>query len=205
MPQITKIKAQKNKKRVNLYLDNQYAFGLDADNFLKAGLKVGQKLSQKEVDELIFKNQFQKMLDRTLRLISRRPRSEKEIRDYLKKKKATSKLSQKLIKKLKKLGQLDDQTFAFWWVEQRTAFRPRGKFGLIMELRQKGIDQEMIDKAIEPINELPLAEKTAKRKAKILKNLPKEKVYQKLSAFLARRGFSWETIKKVVAKELSKC
>ncbi len=109
-----------------------------------------------------------------------------------------------MIKKLKQLRQINDKEFAKWWVDQRTTFRPRGKFGLTMELRQKGIDKEIIRKAVEKMDELPLAEKLAQKKAKSLKNLPREERYQKLSAYLARRGFSWETIKKVVAKYLKK-
>lgn len=196
---ITRIKAQKNKKRVNIYLDGKFAFGLDADNFLKAGLKVGQKLTEKQVDDLVFKNEFQKLLDKTLRLISRRPRSEKEIRDYLKRKKSLPRLIEAVVKKLKQLKQIDDSAFAFWWIEQRSTFRPRGKFGLTMELRQKGVDKEIIEKVVnEEVNELPLAKKIAKKKFKVYKNLPREEFYQKMSAYLARRGFSWETIKKVV-------
>lgn len=205
MPQITKIKAQKNKKRVNIYLDGKFAFGLDADNFLKAGLKVGQKLTEKQVDDLIFKNEFQKLLDKALRLISRRPRSEKEIRDYLKRRKSPSKLIEAVVKKLKQLNQINDSAFASWWVEQRSTFRPRGKFGLTMELRQKGIEEKIIKKVIQKkVNELSLATKAAQKKFKTYKNLPREERYQKMSAFLARRGFSWETIKKVVAKFLEK-
>ncbi|MCJ7793237.1 MAG: RecX family transcriptional regulator [Candidatus Marinimicrobia bacterium] len=202
VPQITKIKAQKNQKRVNLYLDGKFAFGLDADNFLKAGLKVGQPLSQKQVNDLIFKNEFQKLLDRTLRLIARRPHSDKEIRDYLKKKKTSLKIIEEIMKRLKKLNQVNDEEFTQWWVEQRVTFRPRGKFGLTMELRQKGIENNLIEKTVEKINELPLAEKVAQKKTKFLKNLPRKEAYQKLSAYLARRGFSWETIKIVVAKFL---
>lgn len=203
MAEVTRIKAQKNKKRVNIYLDGKFAFGLDADNFLKAGLKVGQKLTEKQVDDLIFKNEFQKVLNKTFRLISRRPRSEKEIRDYLKRKKSPLRLIEEVIKKLKKLKQIDDSTFASWWVEQRSTFRPRGKFGLTMELRQKGVDKEIIKKVVEEkVEELPLAKKLAQKKFKSYKNLPREERYQKMSAFLARRGFSWETIKKVVAKFL---
>ena len=204
MPKITRIKAQKNKKRVNIYLDGKFAFGLDADNFLKAGLKVGQNLTQKQVDDLVFKNEFQKLLNRTLRLISRRPRSEKEIRDYLKRKKSPPKLIEAVIKKLKQLKQIDDSAFASWWVDQRTTFRPRGRFGLTMELRQKGIDKIIIEKAINKVDELPLATKLAQKKLRVYKNLPRQEFYQKMSAFLARRGFSWETIKKVVAKFLEK-
>jgi len=202
VPQITRIKVQKNKKRVNIYLDGEFTFGLDGDNFLKAGLKVGQKLTQKQIDDLVFKNEFQKLVDRTLRLISRRPRSEKEIRNYLKKKKSRPKIIEEVVKKLNQLKQIDDSEFAQWWVEQRTTFRPRGKFGLTMELRQKGVDKEIIKKAIEKVDELPLAKKLAEKKTKAYKNLPREKRYQKMSAYLARRGFSWEIIKKVVAKFL---
>lgn len=199
MAEITRIKAQKNKKRVNIYLDGKFAFGLDADNFLRAGLKVGQKLTQKQVDDLVFKNEFQKLLNRAFRLISRRPRSEKEVRDYLRRKKSLPKLIEAVVKKLKKLGQIDDKAFVLWWVEQRSTFRPRGKFGLTMELRQKGVDKEIIKRAVdEKVNELPLAKKIAQKKFKVYKNLPREERYQKMSAFLARRGFSWETIKEVV-------
>lgn len=203
VPQITRIKPQKNKKRVNIYLDGKFAFGLDADNFLKAGLKVDQNLTQKQIDDLVFKNEFQKLLNRALRLISRRPRSEKEIHDYLRRKKSPPELIEKVIKKLKQLKQVNDLEFARWWVEQRSTFRPRGKFGLTMELRQKGVNEKIIKQVIdEKVKELPLAQKLAQKKFKAYKNLPREERYQKMSAFLARRGFSWEIIKKVVAKFL---
>ncbi|MBU3956917.1 RecX family transcriptional regulator [Patescibacteria group bacterium] len=199
MAKITRIKAQKNKKRVNIYLDGKFAFGLDADNFLKAGLKVGQNLTQKQIDDLVFKNEFQKLLNRALRLISRRPRSEKEIHDYLRRKKSPPELIEKVIKKLKQLKQVNDLEFARWWVEQRSTFRPRGKFGLKMELRQKGVNEKIIKQVIdEKVKELPLAQKLAQKKFKTYKNLPREERYQKMSAFLARRGFSWEIIKEVV-------
>lgn len=196
---ITKIKAQKNKKRVNIYLDGKFAFGLDADNFLKAGLKIGQELSEKEVENLIFKNEFQKLLDRTLRLISARPRSEKEIIDYLKKKKATPNLIDEIIKRLKSLDLVDDHAFALWWVEQRATFRPRGKRALLMELWQKGVEKEISNKVInEKVNELPLARKAAEKKAKLYKNLPPREFREKMFGFLTRRGFSWETTKLVI-------
>lgn len=205
MAEITKIKAQKNKKRVNIYLDGRFAFGLDADNFLKAGLKVGQELSEKQVEDLVFKNEFQKLLNKVYRILSLRPRSEKEIKDYLIKKKATEKISQKIIEKLKKLGQINDNAFTIWWIEQRSTFRPRGKFGLRMELRQKGVNKKIIDKAVEQlVDELPLARKVAQKKLKTYKSLAREDFYQKMSAFLARRGFSWSVIKQVVDEFLKK-
>lgn len=199
MAEITKIKSQKNKKRVNIYLDGKFAFGLNADNFLKACLKIGQELTEKQVEELIFKNESQKLLDKTYRLLSFRPRSEKEIHDYLKKKKALPKLSSWVIKKLKVQKMINDQTFAVWWVEQRSTFRPRGKMGLRMELAQKGINREIAGKVIdEMVDELALAQKAAQKKMKALNKLDDQEFRKKMAAFLSRRGFSWETIKTVI-------
>ena len=50
---ITAIKSQKNNKRVNVYLDNAFGFGIDLENFVKAGLKVDQELSDKEIEEIV--------------------------------------------------------------------------------------------------------------------------------------------------------
>jgi regulatory protein len=198
MAEITKIKTQKNKKRVNIYLDGKFGFGLDADNFLKAGLKIGQKLSEEEVESLIFENEFQKLLDKAYRVLSLRPRSEKEIQDYLAKKGATSGVSRKIIKKLKKLDYLNDQEFSHWWIGQRSTFRPRGKMALRLELRQKGIKKEIVDKAVEKVDELSLARKATQKKLKAYQKLTPQELRNKLSAYLARRGFSWSTIKSII-------
>lgn len=200
MVRITRIKAQKNQRRVNVYLDGKFAFGLDADNLLKAGLKVDQELTEKEIENLVFKNEFQKLVDRTLRLISARPRSEKEIADYLRKRKVGPRLIEAVIKKLKSLGQLDDLEFARWWVEQRVAFRPRGRMGLTMELKRKGINLEIIEATVGGIDELFLAQKVASKRLRAYKKLGPMAFRQKMTAFLSRRGFSWEAIKETVEK-----
>lgn len=149
--------------------------------------------------------EFQKLLDRAYHFLSFRPRSEKEIKDFLKKKGATEKIWEKIVKKLKKLGYLDDLEFACWWVEQRSLFRPRGKIALEVELRRKGISQEIISRVIEKkVKELPLAKKAAQKKIKVYKNLPALEFRQKMSAFLSRRGFSWQTIKMVLEEIIKK-
>ena len=73
MPIITSIKPQKNGKRVNIYLDEEFGFGLDLENFVKLGLKVEQKLSEDEVEEIVKKAEFQKVYDKILRFASLRP------------------------------------------------------------------------------------------------------------------------------------
>ncbi|TSC54136.1 MAG: regulatory protein, partial [Microgenomates group bacterium LiPW_16] len=102
-------------------------------------------------------------------------------------------------KKLQSLNYINDEEFARWWIEQRATFRPRGKMALRVELRQKGVEKEISDKVVsEKVDELSLAKKAVAKKLKIYQNLPSQEFCQKMTAFLARRGFSWETIKEVV-------
>jgi len=204
VPIITQIKPQKNQKRFNIYLDGKFAFALSAEALIKAGLKVNQKISQKKAVRLNEQDNKDKLYEKVLRFLSYRPRSEKEIRDYLKKKNASQKTSKAIIKKLKKLELIDDRSFALWWIQQRSSFRPRGRRALWFELKQKGIDQEIIkDSLFSDKKELVLAKKAAQKKAKFLKNLESLAFRQKMTGFLARRGFDWETIKKVL-EELKK-
>jgi len=130
------------------------------------------------------------LLERTLRLLSHRPRSTKEIKDYLKRKETRPDLATKLVENLQERGYLDDQEFAVWWLEQRASFRPKGKFALRAELRQKGIAPEII----EPLLEKEIGNEVEVSLAK--KAVEKKKGdWQKRAAFLQRRGFSWSIIK----------
>src|SRR4030042_45018 len=81
MSVITSIKPQKNNKRVNIYLDGKFGFGIDLENFVKLGLKVEQSLEDEEIKKIIKKAEFQKTYDYLLKFAMLRPRSEKEIID----------------------------------------------------------------------------------------------------------------------------
>jgi len=200
VPFITSIKSQKRKKnRFNIYLDGKFVFGLSAEALAKVNLNIGQELSFQEINDLIFKNKLGKSLDRVYHFLSYRPRSEKEVRDYLKKKKIDEEITEEIIDKVKKLGYINDLEFAHWWVEQRSTFRPRGKRALRVELRQKWIAPEIINEVLNSItDEVFLAQKAIQKKMEIYKKLPLRESRQKAVAYLQRRGFSWETIKKVL-------
>lgn len=151
---------------------------------------------------------FQKFYDRALRFLSYRPRSEKEITNFLKKKKVEPPIISKIIKKLKEQNFINDEEFTKWWIEQRTHFRPRGIRVIKLELRQKGISQEIIDEILSNEDIKILSEESARKliEKKIIsyKGLPKQELYQKLSQFLLRRGFDWETVKEVIDEVLKK-
>ncbi|MDP3994216.1 MAG: RecX family transcriptional regulator [bacterium] len=200
MPTVTSIKPQKNGRRLNIYIDDEFSFGIDLENFVNVGLKVDQTLSENKVKEIIKKAEFQKTLDKLLRFATLRPRSEKEINNWLKKKKVHESLCDNLLKKLKLLKFLDDKKFAYWWVDQRINFRPKSKRVLSLELRNKGIDNEIVREVLEEANidEEKIARELLEKKAYKWHALPRHRAGQKMSEYLAGKGFGWDTINSVV-------
>ncbi|KKP30846.1 MAG: Regulatory protein RecX [Candidatus Woesebacteria bacterium GW2011_GWE2_31_6] len=134
MPTITAFKPQKNQKRVNIYIDGEFGFGLDLENFLKLGLKLNQELTTLEIEEIIKKAEFQKTFDKLLRFVIVRPRSEKEIKDYLKRKKVHESLNEELFNRLNRLELINDTKFSKWWVDQRLVFKNKSKKDLKFEV-----------------------------------------------------------------------
>jgi len=200
VPIITALKPQRNKKRVNVYLDDKFSFGIDLENLVKLDLKIGKEYSEKEIKEIIKKAEFQKTYDKIIRYSTLRPRSKREVEMWLRKYKVHESLHEELFNKLKRLELLDDAKFAKWWVDQRMAFRPRGKRALTAELRQKGVDQETIKEVLVKIeiDETKVAKDLLKKYQYKWEKLPKSERKRKISSYLARKGFGWETIKQTV-------
>jgi len=202
MPVITSIKQQKNRNRVNVYLDDEFGFGIDLDNFVLLHLKVNQELTEGEVEEIVKKAEFKKTYDKLLRFAMVRPRSMKEVTDYFRRKKVHESLHEKLLSKLEHLELIDDEKFAKWWVEQRQAFKPKPKRILNQELRIKGIEKGTIEEVLggEEVDEEKMAKDLLDKKAYKWKNLEPRTRRQKMSQYLAGKGFSWDVIEKVASK-----
>jgi regulatory protein len=199
MPVITSIKPQKSGKRINVYLDGKFGFGIDLDNFVQQGLKVEQFLEDTEVEKIVKKAEFQKTLDKLLRFATLRPRSESEVRGWMSRKKVHESLKKDLFSKLRHLELIDDEKFARWWVEQRLQFKPKAKRILDNELRIKGIKKEIIEDVLgsTEVDEVKIAKDLLEKKKYRWEKLPKIEAKRKMSDFLARKGFGWEVIKKI--------
>ena len=153
---------------------------------------------------------------KALNFLSFRPRSEKEIRDYLSGKLRPRSIRkiipseetiEKIISKLKDYKFINDEEFAKWWIEQRTLIKPKAGRIIKMELKQKGIDKELIDELLKNEKESDfekakkLAEKRIPRYSKIKE---KRKIFEKLGRFLVSKGFDYDIIKKVVDQVFDK-
>lgn len=145
--------------------------------------------------------QIQKLLQRVYKLLSIRPRSEKEIRDYLERKKAQK--PDEIIEKLKEQDLVNDERFAREWVEARK--KKKGKIAIKLELSQKGISKEIIEEVLSlVINEEPVAKDILEKKIRHWKNLSNLEFRRKAIDFLMRRGFEYEVAKQVVENFLQK-
>lgn len=200
MPQITSIEPQKKKKeRLNIYVDGKFALGLSTEEVVKEKLEVGQEITPEEIKRLSNLANQQKLWEKALKFLSFRPRSQKEVFTYLLRKRGDEEEIKWVREKLRAAGYLDDEEFAKWWIEQRQTFRPKGLKAIKLELRQKGVSGEIIDQLfVRQGSEYVSAQKVAQKRLAFYKNLPRKEFYQKMGQYLARRGFEWETIKKVI-------
>jgi regulatory protein len=187
--QITALKVQKrNRERVNVYIDERFAFGLAMVEALQ--LKVGQQLSDADIARLKQKDEAEVARERALRFLSYRPRSIAEVRRYLAKKEFDTAAVEQAIERLSRAGLLDDRDFAKFWIENRDTFKPRGIRALRYELRQKGVADAIIDEFVSDYDESDAAYRAALPKARVLaKRHDADTFRTKLLAYLNRRGF----------------
>lgn len=139
-----------------------------------------------------------------------RPRTVKEVRNYLYKKVRTTHWSHeaadKVINHLIELKFLDDKEFINYLVTSRTRTKIKGVFAIKQELFKYGVEKELIDEyfAKIEINEEELAKKALIRRWEIIKTLPKQERFEKAMSFLQRRGFNFEISKKAFEDLINK-
>ena len=190
---------QKNLQRVNIYLDGEFAFGLAV--VVAAWLRVGQELGEERIASLKTQDEREIVYQKALHFLSYRPRSSAEVRQNLSKRGISEALIEDILNRLQNTGLVNDETFAQAWVENRNTFRPRGKTALRMELRRKGLSNEIVQSVLDTqVNDAALALEAARRYARRLSGLEWPEFRQKLSGFLARRGFLYTTLASVVSQ-----
>jgi regulatory protein len=197
---ITAIKAGKNSKaqRSNIYLDKKFAFSLDNEVIFKEKLKVGQPITLQQIERLNGSDNYQRCLNAALQFLSVRPRSQSETSQRLAKRGFSQPEIELTIEKLKNLNLLNDTAFAEYWKENRTAFRPRSQRVLKLELRQKGVESEVVNAAVSQIDEAANAYRAAAIKARTLPTADYQVFRKRLGGFLLRRGFGYGVIKNTV-------
>ena len=194
---ITNIKQQvKRIERYSVFVDEKYSFSLGELELINSELKIGQEIDEKQLNELKDTAKLDKAYDSVLNLISRRPRSVYEIQTYLKRKSYEKSQILTIVNKCEKNSLLDDAKFAESWVRSRRLLKSSSLKKLRLELRQKGINSEIIQQVLE-------ADETTDQD--VLRELIIKKRQQsrykddlKLMQYLAGQGFNYGDIKEVI-------
>lgn len=211
MPTITRLEPQKHdSERLNVYLDEQFAFGIALNAALNAALtlKVGQTLTPSQIDSLLAQDTLERAYVRALNLLSYRARSEREVRTHLKRATKTytppsDDVIETVITRLRDRRFLNDSQFAEDWVSYRGANRPSARRLLALELRQKGIPTEDIDTALAEHNDEAAALSAAAERAPKLAKLDFPTFRLRLGQYLGRRGFTYDAIDTAVRQAWS--
>jgi regulatory protein len=209
---ITKLEPQKkNPARRNVYGDGEFVIGVSAETLLRFGLRVGDELPPPLIAALEKAEELVGAKGVALRFLQVRPRTEKEIRDKLREKEFGDEETAQTITSLKSAGLLDDAAFARMYIRDALAGRPAGKMLLKRKLLLLGVDKAVVEEAIEETftgvdvhsAALTLARQFVKKTENLKKDEPPVKRRNRISAFLARKGYGWDIIEGVL-KQLGK-
>jgi regulatory protein len=195
---ITSIRQQvKNPERANIFINSKYSFSLSLNELVAQKLKIGQNIDESDQKRLKKLSEDGKLKTRSLEWVMNRPRSTREFKNYLYRKKASPEQSESLIEVFTNRGYLSDAKYAKWLIEIR---RRGGKSerAIRSELSGKGVDREVADEALKDgSDERSRLKDVITKKQK----LPRYKADpQKLMQYLARQGFTYDDIKSVMNK-----
>lgn len=196
MATITKIESQiKNKDRVNIYLDGEFALGCSVEIALNNHLKENYEITNEQLDNLVFENEKSMALSKALNLIGKNLKTKKQLRTYLKDKGYSFRIIDYVLEKLTEYNYINDENYAKIYV--RSVKHKYGKLKIINELKMKGVSERDINEALidfEPEDEvvLNLAQKYLKNKDATSDNI------SKLYRFLISKGFGYETVMRVI-------
>jgi regulatory protein len=196
---VTALEVQKrNKERVNIYLDGEYAFALTLME--AARLHKGQVLSEAEIVALQGEDTVARAVDHAVHFISYRPRSMQEVRRNLTEKGVEARVIEAALERLRALGYVDDAAFARFWLENRESFKPLSPAALRQELQQKGVARDVIDEVLTEVDAEDAAYRAALTQVRRIRTKDQREFKRKMGAFLQRRGFSFAVARMVIGR-----
>ena len=198
--EVTRISAQaRTSDRLNIDLDGEFAFGLATNVALEYRVTLGTVIDEDLAAELWVAEEAAQAKATALNLLARRPRAEKELATGLRQRGYGPAAIATAVDRMRELGYLDDVDFARRWVANRAGVSPRGGRLMEMELRQKGVAQDVAREAIDEadLDDLATARSVAETRMRRYADLDPPTQRRRLSAFLARRGFSPDVIRTI--------
>lgn len=207
MARITKIEVQKkNKERVNLFLDEEYAFSLSIELVYKEGLKKNDEVDSKKLEDLAEKESAIRCKSSALRIIEKSCKTEKEVIEKLKSKGYGDNAINKSIEFLKEYNFINDLNYTKTFIKDK--LNSVGSEKIKYTLLQKGISKELIEDHLSNTNkenEKNVAFNLAKKKVDLLRKKENDnyKISGKLYRYLISKGYEYDITSEVVKEVIS--
>jgi len=198
-----KIIPQKRRRgRFSIFVGDKFESGISKETYEALAAKFGGDFSEVPAKKLFQKKEELEILGLVLNFLSFRPRTEKEIINYLNKKKVDSRIQLRVIRRLRELGFLDDERFCELWIRDRMRLKPRGGRRIFQELILRGVNKNlaknMIEKLLTKEEAINLAKCALEKKSHLWRHLKPQFQKKKSVEYLLRLGFNWDTIKEVL-------
>lgn len=204
---ITKIIRKKGRQvQYSVSVDGTKAFELDADVLAKCGLRVGDELTEKDVERILVEQARFAARRLAVNYISYRPRSCREVSVHLTRKGYSRELARSVAAQLEKAGLINDAEFAAMFVRDRIKRRPMGRALLRRALQERGIApqtvEQVLNSALSDDTQAEAARELAAKRLRLHQSsfakLDVAHRKKRLLEYLLRRGFSNDIALKTV-------
>lgn len=197
MAEITDIAPQaKDKERVNVYVDGRFYCGMKLETVLRCRLKTGMHIEPAALDEIQLENEKSQAFDRALTHLSASMKTEKQMRDFLKKKGYVDAVCEHVLQKLREYAFVDDAEYCAQYVQ--TAGRDMGARRIALELKKRGAREDCIEGALASLEGEEDAARQAAGKFMKRREFTRENL-AKAFRHLLSRGFDADTAKDALA------
>lgn len=196
---ITAVEKNRDKGMVRVFIDNNYSFTIPEEDYIINELYEETVISEEQLSVIREKVLVRAARERGVRYLTYKDRSENEILTKLIEAGFDANVAQSAVNELKTIGYLDDTRYAMKYLSERIRTKALSRKALGLELKNKGIDKEIIDKALSEFetDDYEVALREGKKKFGKY-NINNKKIEQKAYRFLLHRGFSYEIVNKVI-------
>ncbi len=129
------------------------------------------------------------------------PRSRKELETALAKRHVEPDVAKSVLDRFEEIGMVDDAAYAELLIRSRCNTKRVSRSVLRQQLRQKGVDQEIIEDALMVVtdeDELRMATEVVEKKLRAMSNLEPEVRKRRLFGLLARKGYGTHIALRVI-------
>jgi regulatory protein len=195
--------------RLRIAINGTTVGDVTLDFVVDQAVREGRRLSRDEAAEVVAVVSRTAVLDKALDLLAVRARSSRDLRVRLRRAGAADQAISWAIDRLVSQGFVDDSAYARQVARARVLSGGVSRRTVVKVLRQRGVAADVAEDAIDAtlalvdLDEYGAALAVAQKRLRSLASLDPAKRRQRLYAFLARRGYESDVVRRVLREVLS--